>query len=890
MAKQVDIKLNIDASGAKQNVDGLDKSVNNLNKDLKVIDGVDAFNKIQTKISDVVKPMQGVTLSLGEMKKELLALRNMSFANLSPEEIDKVKSRMADLTDGIGDFQAQIKTASADRIPALMDGLQGLVAGAQGVTGALAIFGIENKELEKTMVQLIGVSQALKTIQELQEKGTFKVMLATVKDTAAKVANAVAAKGQALATTGATKATSALGKAMMSNPYAAIAVAAAAAIAGIVLLVKYMKTQTSEMLEQSRITKELKGIRDDYTAGLEVEKQSMNSLFEEIKKTNVGTNERKVLVDELNRNYKDYLPNLDLEKATLEDLVVAQKESNVELQNKIAIQAQDEAMTEIITKMTDLKIKEMKATQKLAGAEKNRDDAIKSGNQSLVSYIQLYDKAKNELDAITFSLQAQEKQLKNVQEYFRGQITATIELTEEQKKALEEEKKRREEQDKLDKKKKDAIKAAESAYKSYTTAIFNANQEFELGLYYGEDELVLLAAKQKALYDAEVAYAKFSVGYSDAEKEKLKLLKEEYEATLKLIKASEEKETTEERTSAYTEEQEAIISTWVAKHQNYLLEEQILEANLEGQEKVMAQMKLKLDILEQEYEHKKQLYFLDGELTEEELNNLKKVQDKMKEMKASMMIDDEEPDKSWLSELLGVSDNDASQIIDVAVSTASNISDAINQIKLNKDEEYFNKRQEFIDKNQANQLAAFEGNEEKQNQIRAVFARKQEKLDAEIAKNKKKNAIKEAIMNAATSVISILASSPDPLKPIGPLFLAQLAGVVATTTAQLGIISSTKFAKGGLLKGPSHANGGVLTQFGELEGGEAVINKRSTATFAPLLSKINQVGGGNSFAQGQIIDYDLLASKINDKKVYVVSSEMSKQQGNDAKILNRASY
>ena len=31
---------------------------------------------------------------------------------------------------------------------------------------------------------------------------------------------------------------------------------------------------------------------------------------------------------------------------------------------KLAIQAQDKAMSEIITKMTDLKIKEMEATQK----------------------------------------------------------------------------------------------------------------------------------------------------------------------------------------------------------------------------------------------------------------------------------------------------------------------------------------------------------------------------------------------------------------------------------------------------------------------------------------------------------------------------------------------
>ena len=118
---------------------------------------------------------------------------------------------------------------------------RGIVAVAQLVTGTLAMFGIENEKLEKSMVQLIGVAQALATVEDIYARGKFQVMLTTVKDTAAKAANAVAAKGQAIATTGATKATRALGKAMMSNPYTAIAVAAAAAVTAIVLLVKYIK-------------------------------------------------------------------------------------------------------------------------------------------------------------------------------------------------------------------------------------------------------------------------------------------------------------------------------------------------------------------------------------------------------------------------------------------------------------------------------------------------------------------------------------------------------------------------------------------------------------------------------------------------------------------------
>ncbi|NLE04126.1 MAG: hypothetical protein GX638_04890, partial [Crenarchaeota archaeon] len=232
--------------------------------------------------------------------------------------------------------------------------------------------------------------------------------------------------------------------------------------------------------------------------------------FEQIKKTNAGSEERKILVDELNRNYKDYLPNLDLEKATLEELVAAQKASNQELQNKIAIQAQDKAVSEIIAKMTDLKIKEMEATQKLARAEKDRDDAMKTGSQNQLSYIQLYDKAKNELDAITFSLQAQEQQLKNVQEYFRGQITATQQSTTATQTNTS------------------TTNTANDAYKSYLETIKKANEEAKLSIELGESRIEVRKKELEAIYAATKAYYELN-GYTAKEIEKLKELRAEIE-------------------------------------------------------------------------------------------------------------------------------------------------------------------------------------------------------------------------------------------------------------------------------------------------------------------------------------------------------------------------
>ena len=62
-----------------------------------------------------------------------------------------------------------------------------------------------------------------------------------------------------------------------------------------------------------------------------------------------------------------------------------------------------------------------------------------------------------------------------------------------------------------------------------------------------------------------------------------------------------------------------------------------------------------------------------------------------------------------------------------------------------------------------------------------------------------------------------------------------------------------QFAGGGVLYGPSHSQGGIPTKYGELEGGEAVINRNSTRMFAGLLSQINAAGGGASFATGGLL-------------------------------------
>lgn len=130
-------------------------------------------------------------------------------------------------------------------------------------------------------------------------------------------------------------------------------------------------------------------------------------------------------------------------------------------------------------------------------------------------------------------------------------------------------------------------------------------------------------------------------------------------------------------------------------------------------------------------------------------------------------------------------------------------------------------------------------NEAEQQRIRKKYARS--KFLAQIGSIGVSTA--QAIMEAWSSVAAIMF--PGNVIAGGTL-TAMLAatGIAQTMKARAEMDNALKAARGGILNGPSHAQGGIVLSNGvEAEGGEAIINKRSTAAFAPLLSEINSFNG-----------------------------------------------
>lgn len=136
-------------------------------------------------------------------------------------------------------------------------------------------------------------------------------------------------------------------------------------------------------------------------------------------------------------------------------------------------------------------------------------------------------------------------------------------------------------------------------------------------------------------------------------------------------------------------------------------------------------------------------------------------------------------------------------------------------------------------------------------------------------------AIAETTINtyqSATAAYKSLAGIPIVGTGLG---IAAAALAVVSGLSNVRKIASTKstYAKGGILQGASHAQGGIQTRFGEVEGGEAVINKRSTSMFAPLLSQINQAGGGRKFASGGILGTSAQPESLFDYEMFALKTK-----------------
>jgi TP901 family phage tail tape measure protein len=257
------------------------------------------------------------------------------------------------------------------------------------------------------------------------------------------------------------------------------------------------------------------------------------------------------------------------------------------------------------------------------------------------------------------------------------------------------------------------------------------------------------------------------------------------------------------------------------------------------------------------------------------------------------------------------------QISQIALSVSANIAEAnIADLNAQFDRQKLDRENAFRDELAQAELAGqdTEAMQEAFNDREVTLEAKKEAEIRNIQRRQfhlnKVNDIIQATLNgylAITRVAGETGLGAIVAAPIMSAFVgAQIAGIAAQKFVgeDGGIVPGDidKFASGGMVKGARHAQGGVKFAVGgtvaELEGGEAVINRKATAMFKPQLSAMNVAGGGVAFENGGITpsrqaaqkSFDsgfnsqkivsALASVINTQKVIVTESDISNSQLN----------
>ncbi len=139
-----------------------------------------------------------------------------------------------------------------------------------------------------------------------------------------------------------TKAFNAQTAAMLKNPYAIMA----AAIAALgVAMYKLWTYQTNAQKQQEKLNKTF----NEFTVEAAKEERSLSSLFEALRHTNSGTEERKKMIKAVNDQYGQYLPKLLTEKSSLEEINEAYSIINASIKEQIALKIKNSATDEIVT-------------------------------------------------------------------------------------------------------------------------------------------------------------------------------------------------------------------------------------------------------------------------------------------------------------------------------------------------------------------------------------------------------------------------------------------------------------------------------------------------------------------------------------------------------------
>ena len=283
------------------------------------------------------------------------------------------------------------------------------------------------------------------------------------------------------------------------------------------------------------------------------------------------------------------------------------------------------------------------------------------------------------------------------------------------------------------------------------------------------------------------------------------------------------------------------------KIQEKILREQIEVRRKAGQETGDLEAQLRANLSAQNIRE------MNAELANTELNARQRYETKMKYLQEEAALYEgnaakqaeinqqmiEAESTMWNERAEGLQ-NWASQVSS-AMSTINDLFAAAEERQLQDAENYNERQKEILQSRLDSGIIS-------QEEYEAEVTKLDEELDKKTAEIERRQAIRQRAMSIYSIILDTAKGIQKTLGELGwPLALPGIAYTTAMGVAQLATIAAAplpKAARGRLITGRTHAQGGEVI---EAEAGEAIINRRATQMFLPLLSAINQAGGGVPF-------------------------------------------
>jgi len=311
--KSADVILDVAKANkiADQSSDELAKSIGQTANQLQILGkegktSTDEFNKLNTSLKGQISSYEKVSTGATSMRSGIKATREeLAKMLLSGEantaQLYKMAKAGGKLTDAMGDASQAISVMASDTFPldSMLQGVQSITAGFQVAEGAMALFGVENEDLQKTLVKLNALMAITSGLQELQNS--------LQKTSALSLGfNVVMQKAYTLAVGESTGAMKLFRLALISTGIGAFVVLLGVAVSA------FMKWSESSS-QASKNLKMLSDVNKEANKNIEDERAELTKLVAIAKNENLSKEQRKNAIKQINENYPEMLGNITLE-------------------------------------------------------------------------------------------------------------------------------------------------------------------------------------------------------------------------------------------------------------------------------------------------------------------------------------------------------------------------------------------------------------------------------------------------------------------------------------------------------------------------------------------------------------------------------------------------